>query len=139
MRVMCLAVGGAVMLAALASGRPAAAQSLGCLALPSTVPQFFGYGYGAGHHVPIVRTPRQQPPRMQRRAMAPACYGPLCPQPYMPAGCYGPACDCPACHDSALGPPCEAAMPPQRPIGIAPQPRMAPMPVASLPMRPAHW
>jgi hypothetical protein len=96
-----------VAAAAIMCAGHASAQSLGSMALPSTFPQFIGYGYGAGHHAPIVRTPGQQPPRMDRRMKAPACYGPLCPEPYAPMGCYGGAC-----YGPTVGmPPCAAAAP----------------------------
>lgn len=81
----------AAMVVAATAGREAAAQSIGCMRLPSTVGQYFGYGYGAGHHAPIVRTPHQEPQRIARRTFAPPWCGPLQPLPYEPAGCYGPA------------------------------------------------
>ncbi|HMP05594.1 MAG TPA: hypothetical protein PJ982_04525 [Lacipirellulaceae bacterium] len=70
----------------------ARAQALGCLALPSTVPQYLGYGYGAGHHAPIVRTPSQLPHRGVRRVKLPACYGPLAPLEPMPTACGQGGC-----------------------------------------------
>lgn len=78
-----LALGGVAICAA------ASAQGIGCANMPSTVPQYFGFGYGAGHHAPIVRTPAQQPPRMDRRVRVAARCGPLAPAPYAPLGCYG--------------------------------------------------
>lgn len=132
-RVVQAVIGGALVWALVAGGR-ASAQSLGFMALPSTVPQYLGYGYGAGHHVPIVRTPQQRPDRMDRRTVAPPCCGPLCPQPYMPVGCYGPGCngpECggPACAGPQLGAPCEVVpqpqAQPQAPVAIAP-PQIAP-------------
>jgi hypothetical protein len=69
-------------------GGTASAQGIGCAKMPSTVPQYFGFGYGAGHHAPIVRTPAQQPPRMDRRVRVAARCGTLGPAPYAPLGCY---------------------------------------------------
>jgi hypothetical protein len=70
----------------------AQAQSLGCFEMPSRVTQYFGYGYGAGHHAPIARTPGRGPARIPRSATLPAtCGGPYV-APYQPVGCYGEAC-----------------------------------------------
>lgn len=127
------------------------AQSLGCLALPSTMPQVIGYGYGAGHHAPIVRTPAQRPPRMDRHVKAPACYGPLCPEPYAPIGCYGAACCAPGTVPISRSPRSEmgtvpvpgiemgtvplAASPPVRPLTA--QDPMMPNPMMPNPMTPS--
>ncbi len=78
--------------AALACAERVQAQSWGFMHLPSTTPQYLGYGYGAGHHAPIVKTPAQRPPRMQRWMRVPACYGSLAPAAYAPMGCYGGSC-----------------------------------------------
>jgi hypothetical protein len=111
--------------AAIACAGQASAQSLGFMALPSTVPQFFGFGYGAGHHTSIVRTPAQQPPRMDRCMKAPACYGPLYPEPYAPIGCYGGAC-----HGPNAGMPCAAAPAPGTvPISRSPRSEMGTVPL----------
>jgi hypothetical protein len=94
----------------------ASAQSFGLLHMPTTVPQYLGWGYGAGHQAPIVRTPGYRPDRMQRMAFAPRCTGPLCPAPYEPIGCYGGMCS-----GCATSPPTAAAlMPPQIPMASLP-------------------
>ena len=80
----------AAAVAMLASACEAAAISPS--AMPSRVAQYFGYGYGAGHHAPIVRTPGQHPEHIPRYARVPRSYGPLYPAPYAPIGCYGEAC-----------------------------------------------
>jgi hypothetical protein len=69
-----------------------AAASLGPSKLPSRVGQCFGYGYGAGHHAPIVKTPGQHPKHAPRYVHMPRHCGPLYPAPYAPVGCYGNAC-----------------------------------------------
>jgi hypothetical protein len=74
---------------------PCSAQSIGCYRMPSTVAQYFGYCYGAGHHAPIVKTPWQHPERVQRMAFAPPQCGPLGPAPYEIYGCYGGHCSTP--------------------------------------------
>jgi hypothetical protein len=82
-----LAFGVTAMGAASARG-----QSLGCFEMPSRVTQYFGYGYGAGHHVPIGRTPGPGPGRIPRNVTLPeSCGGPYV-APYQPIGCYGEAC-----------------------------------------------
>lgn len=70
----------------------AAAQSFGFYSMPSRFTQYLGYGYGAGHHVPIVKTPGQHPPRVPRHVRAPDTCGPLYSAPYAPIGCHGEAC-----------------------------------------------
>lgn len=65
----------------------ARAQGLGWTTSPSTFWQRVGYGFGAGHHAPIVRTPMQEPPRQPRKTVAPSCYGQLGPSPLMMTGC----------------------------------------------------
>lgn len=49
------------------------AQSLGHYHLPSTLPQFCGLGYGAGHHAPMIRPTDCHPPRQQRYVRVPGC------------------------------------------------------------------
>lgn len=85
--VICGAFGAALMLAP-----EARAQSFGCMRMPSTAAQYLGYGYGAGHHAPIVRTPGVRPERVHRMAISPARCGPLGAAPYEMVGCYGGAC-----------------------------------------------
>jgi len=50
----------------------ARAQAYGPWRIPSTSAQFFGYGFGAGHHAPIVRSLGGCPPRIARVAFVPA-------------------------------------------------------------------
>src|SRR5215207_1582792 len=69
-----------------------AAESIGRAAMPSRLAQYLGYGYGAGHHAPIVRTPGQHPEHVARNVRMPWGSGPLYPAPYAPVGCYGEAC-----------------------------------------------
>ena len=84
----------AVMVAVLcaASAGYVSAGSIGRADMPSRVAQYFGYGYGAGHHAPIVRTPGQHPGHVPRNVRVPRSHGPLYPAPYRPIGCYGDAC-----------------------------------------------
>jgi hypothetical protein len=44
----------------------ALAASFGRWHVPSTPAQFFGYGYGPGHHAPMVRRHGVQPPVVPR-------------------------------------------------------------------------
>jgi hypothetical protein len=67
-------------------------QSIGCARMPSTVGQYFGYGYGAGHHAPIVRTPGHRPTRAPRMAVVHPAEGALYPAPYGPGGCVHGQC-----------------------------------------------
>jgi hypothetical protein len=146
--VICGAIGAALVIA------PAArAQSFGCLRMPSTVAQYLGYGYGAGHHAPIVRTPGVRPERVQRMAISPQACGPLGPAPYEMVGCYGDACQggCAYGGGPYLGAP--AGMQPAAPMMVpdpadqyAPQmqgpgpmrgPAVGPMMQAPMAMRPA--
>jgi hypothetical protein len=85
------------------------AESLGRASMPSTLAQYFGYGYGAGRHAPIVRTPGMHGPHVSRNVRVPRSAGPLYPAAYEPLRCYGEAC---------YG---DAAMP-----AVAPQPEAAP-------------
>jgi hypothetical protein len=140
--VICGAFGAALVIA------PAArAQSFGCMRMPSTLGQYFGYGYGAGHHAPIVRTPGVRPERVQRMTISPRACGPLGPAPYEMIGCYGGSCQggCEYGSGPYLGAP--AGMQPAAPMMVpvpanqyAPQmqgPAMGPMMQAPMAMRPA--
>ena len=49
----------------------ACGQSFGPWHVPSTSAQFFGHGYGAGHHAPLVRTPGGRPPHVPRVTVIP--------------------------------------------------------------------
>jgi hypothetical protein len=121
--LIALATGMMMLAASQASG-----QSLGFLKLPSTVPQYLGWGYGAGHHAPIVKTPAMRPPRMQRMTYYPAYCGPLWPADYEPIGCYGGAC--PTCELGVAAP-----IPP---VARQAAPPFAPPPVALRPT-PYGW
>jgi hypothetical protein len=105
----------------------AEAQSLGCFEMPSRVTQYFGYGYGAGHHVPIARTPGPGPGRIPLNVTLPAtCGGPYV-APYQPVGCYGEAC---YGGRPQLEP---TPMMPMSPVGPAALPRTPGEPVAPTP------
>ena len=88
-RNLCLAVIAATVV--LAADR-AAAQSIGCARMPSRVPQYFGYGYGAGHHAPMVRTPGYPTPHVKHITFVPAYCGSLAPAAYETVRCYGDDC-----------------------------------------------
>ena len=52
----------------------ASAQSFGHYHLPSTLPQFCGLGYGAGHHAPMIRPGKCcEPLRIERYVHVPGC------------------------------------------------------------------
>jgi hypothetical protein len=70
----------------------AAAQSLGPKDVPSRVCQCFGYGWGAGYHAPLVRTPGVHPYRVPRNVWVPADCGSLYPAAYEPLGSSGQSC-----------------------------------------------
>lgn len=112
-------------------GGTASAQGIGFANMPSTVPQYFGCGYGAGHHAPMVRTPAQQPPRMDRRVRVAARCGPLGPAPYASLDCYG------GCYGGGCAP--QATFNPGVPYqsGVqAPAVLPAPSPIANPALRP---
>jgi hypothetical protein len=80
---------------AAAAVRPLAdvgAESMGRASMPSSAAQYFGYGYGAGRHAAIVRTPGMHGPNVPRNVRVPRYVGPLYPAPYAPVRCYGEAC-----------------------------------------------
>lgn len=54
------------------------AKGTGLWRLPSSTAQYFGYGYGPGHHAPMIRSPGYQPPQVQRLKFIPAKQGPFC-------------------------------------------------------------
>ena len=89
-RAALFAVALAVVVLALAA--EVAAESIGRASMPSSVAQYFGYGYGAGRHVAIVRTPGMHGPHVPRNVRVPRYVGPLYPAPYAPVRCYGEAC-----------------------------------------------
>jgi hypothetical protein len=92
MRLRCGLFASAIVVASAAGVHEASAQAIGVYHLPSTVPQYLGWGYGAGHHAPMICSAAQRPARSPRMAKAPLCYGPLGPACYEPIGCYGAPC-----------------------------------------------
>jgi len=103
-RLICLAVVLVCLTAGVSEG-----QSLGRWRMPSTPAQFFGCGYGPGHHAPIVRMPCCTPMSVQRLNFVPCqgcqggggvgcanqggmcCGAQLAPQPYnVPQTFYAP-------------------------------------------------
>lgn len=121
-----LAVASATLGWCLLGAEPVQAQGFGVTSSPSTFLQCMGYGYGAGHHAPIVRSPWQEPARTQRMIFAPRYYGALEPSPYVITGCtsgYGPG-DCG----------CGAAPTPHAAPSVEPMP-VAPMPIVDSAMR----
>lgn len=80
------------LVVAAASAATGHAQSWGPSHLPSRFSQYLGWGYGAGHHAPIVRTPGLHPPRTPRWIVHAAADGPLYVAPYRPLGCYSEVC-----------------------------------------------
>jgi len=72
----------ACLLAGVAEG-----QSIGRWRLPSTPAQYFGCGVGPGHHAPMVRAPRYQPPRMQRITITTHRRAPFCHNTGVSFGC----------------------------------------------------
>lgn len=54
------------------------AKGTGLWRLPSSTAQYFGYGYGPGHHAPMIRSPGYRPPQVQRLKFIPANQGPFC-------------------------------------------------------------
>lgn len=93
----------------------APAQSFGFYSMPSRLSQYLGYGYGAGHHAPIVKTPGQRPPRVPRHVKAPAACGPLYAAPVAPIGCSGDSCY-PAAAPNYLSDPYREPMPAAAPV-----------------------
>lgn len=54
------------LLATLLLANHSPAQDCGLWDVPGNPGQFFGHGFGAGHHAPIVRTPNRHPHRVPR-------------------------------------------------------------------------
>jgi len=69
-----------------------AAQSIGFARMPSRPAQYMGYGYGAGHHAPMVRAPGYPTPHVKHVTFAAARCGQLAPMAYEPVRCYGDSC-----------------------------------------------
>jgi hypothetical protein len=80
------------------------ARAPGFPPMPSSWAQWWGYGYGPGHHAPIHTTPkRDAPDRGPRYIRTDACS--LCyPEAYAPVGCYGDGRGCVGFGDSCYGP-----------------------------------
>lgn len=58
--------------------------------MPSTIAQAAGFGYGPGHHAPMVRAPHHRTPPAPRVTVVPPGVQPFCPQAYRNiAGCGG--------------------------------------------------
>jgi hypothetical protein len=108
--------------------------------LPSTLAQYVGCGYGAGHHAPIVRTPLKRPDRVQRVMVVWPQHSQWQPAGYAPIGCYGG--DCMAYehweHPAPAGVP---TMAPTQPAGgaIAPEGDPASPPAGALPPYRTTW
>jgi len=125
-RMLIAGLAGAAAMAA----NVAAGQSVGCMRMPSTLAQYIGCGYGAGHHAPIVRTPLQRPERVQRMMLVAPCEGQLQPAGYAPIGCHGGDClpyerweYAPPAAVPTMAPPISPLAPPTVPAGgvIAPE------------------
>lgn len=126
MRLRCGLFAIALVLACAAGARDASGQAIGLYHLPSTVPQYLGWGYGAGHHAPMICSPAQRPERSPRIAKSPPCYGPLGPACYEPIGCYGAPCGGAGpvlMHPQLTAAPVAPSAPP-----VAPATALAPMP-----------
>ena len=70
------------------------AQSIGYWHLPSTVPQYCGFGCGPGHHVPMIRTHGCEALLVPRRVHTHCC--PSGGMAY--CGGFGGSCESPNCH-----------------------------------------
>lgn len=87
------------------------AQDCGLWNVPGTTGQFFGHGFGAGHHAPMVRAPSRKPPYVPRVALDrsysrqrySACT--YAPQPVYHAGCYQGGGHCATCSGQPMAPP----------------------------------
>lgn len=121
----------ALAAAATLSVHAAAAQSMGYMRMPSTLPQYFGFGYGAGHHAPIVRTPLKRPDRVQRVMIVGPQHSQWAPAGYAPIGCHDGAC---MSHEHAYEH-WEHATPAIMPT-TAPQPADGAIPPQSVPASP---
>ncbi|TWU27419.1 hypothetical protein [Bythopirellula polymerisocia] len=69
------------------------AQSIGYWHLPSTAPQYCGFGCGPGHHVPMIRTHGCVPPRVPRCVHTRGCLS-----GGMAYSCSFGSSECPNCH-----------------------------------------
>jgi hypothetical protein len=93
------------------------AQSFGFYGMPSRFTQYLGYGYGAGHHAPIARTPGVHPARTPRKVVVSAPCGAPYTAAYQPLGCYGESCYRQAAPAEAI--PTPTQMPPAAPTPSA--------------------
>lgn len=59
----------AILLLACACGSNLQAQDCGLWNVPGNTGQFFGHGFGAGHHAPMVRAPGRHPHHVPRVAV----------------------------------------------------------------------
>ena len=89
--------------ASLSLAQEAAAWLPGFPPMPSTCAQWWGYGYGPGHHAPMLHTPGAAPARGPRNIRDRSGCALTYPAPYAPIGCYGGAC-CPAGAEGYLYP-----------------------------------
>ncbi|MCA9238208.1 MAG: hypothetical protein KDA44_22200, partial [Planctomycetales bacterium] len=64
-------------------------NDIGRWRMPSTVAQASAFGYGPGHHAPIVRAPGYRTPPAPRIVLAPPGQPPFCPQAYREIGGCG--------------------------------------------------
>lgn len=85
------AVAGALLVAA--AVEPAMARAPGFPPMPSTWAQWWGYGYGPGHHAPMLTTPKRQAPSKGPRYVRTDACSLAYPAPYAPIGCYGSGCE----------------------------------------------
>lgn len=87
-RQACCALLGALLLVCDSS-----AQSIGFWHLPSTQPQYCGFGFGPGHHVPMIRTHGCASFRVPRRLHTRECLaGGLAYGSTFPGECESPGC-----------------------------------------------
>jgi hypothetical protein len=86
------AAAGVVFCVVATAALPLHAQGFGAMKMPSTFCQYLGWGYGAGHHAPILRTPWLRTERTQRIVFLPRQCAPLASPPYVVQGCYGGHC-----------------------------------------------
>ena len=139
-RISLFALVNALIFAIVLAAAPADAQSIGFARMPSTVSQYFGCGYGAGHHAPIVYTPGQLPDRMDRHQRVPAYWGQMSPTAYAPIGCGSGGC-CTTGTYTAKAPYGVDALPPTSntaPGGRAPIPEPLPAPLPAVANPQAH-
>lgn len=81
-----------IVAAALSTTHEAAAWFPGFPPMPSTRAQWWGYGYGPGHHAPMLHTPGAAPAGGPRNIHDHGGCALTYPAPYAPIGCYGGAC-----------------------------------------------